>query len=128
MRNDFNEVRSALYLLVSKLRTIHRTIDGALDGFRDALAAEQRARFLNQSSKPKAEAVLIFTAQLDEANARHNRQCISSRVSGFLDSVQQFTRVIDTLVSSHPDPAALIWGSIRFTLLVSNSILKSHSN
>ncbi len=51
-------------------------------------------------------------------NATRRSRCVSSRLFGILQSVQDFSTIADTFVSSHPEIAALVWGTVKFTILV----------
>lgn len=61
----------------------------------------------------------MLTKEIDDANAKQRHNCVGVRLFTFLESVQQFSSVVDTFVSSNPSIAALVWGSIKFTFLVS---------
>lgn len=101
--------------------TIYRgaqTLRDALTSFQNALTPELRARLQASHSVPDANAVLTFTKEIDDENAKRKSRCCAGRLIGVLESVQQFTSIVDTYVSSHPDVAALVWGTIKFALLV----------
>ena len=91
----------------------------ALNDFQDALSVEQKAKLLTIDTAPDAIAVLQFTADIDRSNARRRSRCVASRLQNTLQSVQQFTTIVDTFVSSNPSIAALVWGSFKVTILVS---------
>ena len=86
--------------------------------FQASLSPDQQLRLRVLQSVPDAQAVVTFTAQLDAENAKRRSRCVASRLERFLSSVQQFTGVINTLVSSNPQIAALVWGSVKLTLVV----------
>ena len=100
---------------------IDAELQSALLEFQTHLNLQQRSRLLSLKDKPDPSAVIIFTAQLDQENAKQRSRCVASRLSTVLESVQQFSEVVETFVSSNPDTAALIWGSVKFVLLVSTS-------
>ncbi|KAI9786684.1 MAG: hypothetical protein M1839_006235 [Geoglossum umbratile] len=89
----------------------------ALSDFRSALAPEQRARLQALNAVPDAAAVITFTKEVDDENAKRRSRCVASRLCGILESVQQFSSIVDTFTSSHLEIAALVWGSIKFALL-----------
>lgn len=91
----------------------------ALDSFKTSLNDQQRQELDSLSAHPDAAAVLQFTTLLDEKNAARRSRCIAARVHTVLACIQQFTTVVDTFVSSNPNIAALLWGSVKLTLLVS---------
>jgi hypothetical protein len=95
----------------------------ALDQFQSNLTQDQTAQLRSISSIPDANAVIIFTTQLDEENAKRNSRCVASRLYTFLQSIQQFASIVETFVSSNPRIAALVWGSVKFALLVSASYI-----
>lgn len=94
----------------------------ALTAFKAALNETQRAELDQLSVQPQLRAVLQFTADLDEKNAERRSRCIAARLQTVLESVQQFSGVVETCVSSNPRIAALIWGSLKFALLVCYSL------
>lgn len=93
----------------------------ALDKFQAILTQDQTVHLNNISNKPDANAVINFTTQLDAANAKRKSRGVANRLYIFLESVQQFAGIVETFVSSNPRLAALVWGSVKFTLLVRTS-------
>ncbi|KAL9025167.1 MAG: hypothetical protein Q9196_005966 [Gyalolechia fulgens] len=92
----------------------------AIDDYEKILSAEERIQLRTQGP-PDALAAYNFTAKLDrECNSR-GRRCMSPRLITFLESVQHFTGVVDTFVSSHPQFAALVWGGVKLALLFANN-------
>lgn len=91
----------------------------ALDSFKASLTDEQSQELESISTQPDTAAVIQFTTLLDVKNAEGNSRCFATRVHTILASIQQFSTVIDTFVSSNPTIAALLWGSVKLTLLVS---------
>lgn len=73
------------------------------------------------NAKPDTTAVIAFTAQLDDKNAQRCSRCVASRLFTILESVQQFSGVVDIFVSSNPGIAGLVWGSVKLSLLASAS-------
>jgi hypothetical protein len=97
------------------------TLNDALRSFQDCLNPEQKAKLQAIKAVPDAHAVAEFTHQLDQENARRKSRCVAARISPLLESIQQFSGVVETFVSSHPQVAALIWGSVKLVLQVSQS-------
>lgn len=89
----------------------------AIDDYEKILSAEERIR-LHAQGPPDALAALNFTATIDKEYNSRGRRCMSPRLITFLESVQHFTGVVDTFVSSNPKFAALVWGGVKLTLLV----------
>lgn len=94
----------------------------ALLQFREALTPHQRGQFQAYRDAPDPAAVLKLMAEVDAEQAKRNERCIGTRLRYVLDSVQQFSSVVDTLVSARPDTAALVWGSIKFAILVAVNV------
>lgn len=90
----------------------------AIDGFQAILPPEQKAQFLAQSGKPDATSVITFMTTIDNENATRRQRGVSSRLFGVLESVRGFSEIVDTFVSSHPNIAALVWGSVKFVIHV----------
>lgn len=103
----------------------------ALDSFREGLNDDQRTELDAISVTPHPRAVLQFTADLDAKNAQRQSRCIAARVQTVLDSVQSFSSIVETYVSSNPKIAAIVWGSVKLALLVScisSHLLKNSNN
>ncbi|KAH6621545.1 hypothetical protein B0J18DRAFT_229731 [Chaetomium sp. MPI-SDFR-AT-0129] len=94
-----------------------KQLNEAVDDFQRILTEDQRTELKNIKSIPDADAVLVFTAQLDLSQRRRGRS-IATRLHSVLQSVREFSAVIDTFVSSHPEIAALVWGSVKLTIQV----------
>ncbi|MCJ1348387.1 hypothetical protein MMC31_006619 [Peltigera leucophlebia] len=93
----------------------------ALGNFEAVLTHEQKARLRSIAAVPDATAVIAFTTQLDNENARRGSRCVASRLFTFLQSIQQFTTVVDTFVSSNPAIPALVWGSVKLAVLLTSN-------
>lgn len=100
-----------------------RLLQTAIDDFTTTLSDDQRAQLHSIKSVPDADAVLVFTAELDRKRQGETKRgrSIATRLSKILCSVRDFSSIIDTFVSSHPDIAALVWGSIKLTMHVSRT-------
>ena len=94
-----------------------KQLNEAVDDFQSILTDDQRTALKKIKSIPDADAVLVFTAQLDSSQNRRGRS-IATRLHSVLQSVREFSAVIDTFVSSHPEIAALVWGSVKLTIQV----------
>ncbi len=93
------------------------TLVQALNDYETILSDDARIQLHSQGT-PDVMAALNLATTIDAKNTSHRRQCIGPRLITFLESVQQFSSVVDTFVSSHPDIAALVWGGLKLTLLV----------
>ena len=90
----------------------------AIDGFQAGLTPEQKAQLLAHSRKPDATSVITFMTKIDNENATRRKRGVSSRLFGVLESIRCFSDIVDTFVSSHPNIAALVWGSVKFVIHV----------
>ena len=89
----------------------------ALNDYETILSDENKIR-LHSQGVPDVMAALNLATTIDAKNTSHRRQCMGPRLITFLESVQQFSSIVDTFVGSHPEIAALVWGGLKLTLLV----------
>ncbi|KAF1733188.1 hypothetical protein CRV24_007087 [Beauveria bassiana] len=89
----------------------------AIQEFQSILTDGQRHKLRTIGTIRDAQSVMIFTAQLEHENRLAGRPGVSNRLSTVLESVQAFAGVVGTFVSSHPEIAALVWGSVKLTML-----------
>ena len=92
-------------------------ISQALHDYEAILSDEDRHQ-LHSEGLPDATAALNFTTLIDKECSSRRSQCMGPRLITFLESIQQFSRVVDTFVSSRPEVAALVWGGVKMALLV----------
>ena len=97
------------------------TLVQALNDYETILSGEDKAR-LHYQGAPDVMAALNLATTIDAKNTSHRRQCMGSRLITFLESVQQFSSIVDTFVSSNPNIAGLVWGGLKLTLLVLISV------
>lgn len=90
----------------------------SIKNFEAGLTLQQRTRLRELKSVPDADAVISFTAELDAVGRSKRRHSVAVKLHAFLQSAGDFSKVIDTLASSKPEIVALVWGSVRFILLV----------
>lgn len=96
-------------------------LQAALDKFEAILTPEQKKRLQKITAVPDTSSIIAFTTQLDNENAKRRSRCVATRLLTFLQSIQQFSTVVDTFVSSNPAIPALVWGSVKLAVLVSCS-------
>lgn len=94
-------------------------LEDATQDFQSILSNNQRITLQKIKTVPNADAVLTFTAQLDYFSRSRKGRSIASRLHSLLQSVREFSNIVDTFVSSHTEIAALVWGSIKLAMLVS---------
>jgi hypothetical protein len=93
-------------------------LEDALGEFQGKLTPLERARLQSLRTVPEATDVMVFTAELDAENAKRKTRSVASRLIKLLESIQQFSGIVGTFVSSNPALAALLWGSVQLMLLV----------
>ncbi|TFB02951.1 Ankyrin repeat domain-containing protein 50 [Trichoderma ghanense] len=95
-----------------------KVLQDAILEFQTILTPEQRCELRKARNVPDVDAVLIFTAELDLLNRNRNGISVASRLLSLLQSVRDFSAVVETLGSAHNGLAPLIWGIVRLTMLV----------
>lgn len=111
------------------LRDAHPGLEQALVVFQANLTDEERTRLQRmKGSSCDADAVLRFTHDLDGVNPARRGKSIATRLYSLIQTAQQFYQVPDTYVSSHPEIAALVWGSVKLTFLVCEASLRACSS
>ena len=100
------------------------SLQTAVQEFQDTLTPSQKTELSLLKATPDSSAVLQFTAEIDRKNAKRHSRGVASRLFGVLESVRQFTTIIDTYVQAYPEIAALVWGTVKITILVSLLVWK----
>ncbi|KAF8248446.1 hypothetical protein K440DRAFT_660785 [Wilcoxina mikolae CBS 423.85] len=91
----------------------HTALKDALDDFRKLLTPTEYSDLL-RSSDLAASSVVDVTAALDRKKPKYGAR----RILPFLESVYQFSSIVDTFIQSNPMVSALVWGSIKFLIMV----------
>jgi hypothetical protein len=96
-----------------------KELEDTIACFQAILSDDERIQ-LQQLKKTShdAQSIITFTAELDRLDGKRRGKSVASRLASFLQTVEQFTPIIDTYVQSNPEIAALIWGSIKLTFMV----------
>jgi hypothetical protein len=100
-------------------RTVTKSLEIALSEFGSALTDGERKQLQQIKGVPDASAALTFTFKLDASNSTRRGKSVGTRAYSMLQSIQQFSAIVDTFISANPNIAALVWGSVKLTLLVS---------
>ena len=100
--------------------SVTKSLEIALSEFGSVLTDDERKQLQQIKGVPDASAALVFTAKLDSSNSTRRGKSIGARAYSMLQSIQQFSAIVDTFISVHPDIAALVWGSVKLTVLVSH--------
>lgn len=90
-------------------------LESAIQEFEQVLSLEEKNNFRIQAT-PDALAAVKLASAIDNTGRR--RRCVGPRLITFLESVQQFSTIVDTFVSARPEIAALVWGGVKFALSV----------
>ncbi|KAK7928425.1 Vegetative incompatibility protein HET-E-1 [Apiospora marii] len=118
--------------------TVHQSLEDAVVSFRTVLNDGQRQELRDMMKKPDvpdADSVLVLTARLDSINRKRRGKSPSTRLHSLLSSVGDFCNTItdgkpcniaDTYVSSHPEIAALVWGSIKMAMTIFMNFMSYH--
>ncbi|KAF4873482.1 Ankyrin repeat and KH domain-containing protein 1 [Colletotrichum siamense] len=93
-------------------------LQDAVSEFRKTLNDDQRSDLDKLKGIPDADAALVFTAQLDWSTTQRNSPNKGTRLISVLQYVRDSSVIIDTFISSHPEIAALVWGSVKLTMQV----------
>lgn len=91
----------------------------ALSQFGAILTDDERKRLQTQKSGLNdADAAFKFTLELDELDPVRRGRVVATKLCSLLQTVQSFSQVVETYVSSNPQVAALIWGTVKLTFMV----------
>lgn len=90
----------------------------ALHDYETILSDEERVQLRSQGV-PNANDAINLTTLIDKKTKDNRRHCMGPRLITFLESVQQFSSIVNVFVSSNPQMAALVWGGVKLALLVS---------
>ncbi|KAM0351841.1 hypothetical protein ACHAPU_002354 [Fusarium lateritium] len=95
-----------------------KELEATLAGFQAILSDEDRKQLQKlKKTTHDAQSIITFTAELDAMGEKRRGRSIASRLASFLQTIEQFTPIIDTYIQSNPDISALIWGSIKLTFM-----------
>lgn len=94
-------------------------LENALKAFQKVLTIDERKRLQEEMDVScDAGQVIAFTAGLDAVDRNRRGKSIATRLHSILETVQRFSEVVGIYVSSHPEVAALVWGSVRLAFTV----------
>ncbi|KAJ5719182.1 hypothetical protein N7493_007637 [Penicillium malachiteum] len=102
-------------------RKLNCTLQDALASFSSSLTPKEKQKYQTTSTTPDVASVIEFVAQID-ANNKNNRRCVAPRLCTFLESIQQFSGVVDTFINSNPEISSLVWGSAKTAILAATNI------
>ncbi|KAL3295033.1 nacht domain protein [Colletotrichum asianum] len=90
----------------------------ALSQFGAILTDDERKRLQTQKSGLNdADAAFKFTLELDELDPVRRGRLVATKLCSLLQTIQSFGQVVETYVSSNPQVAGLIWGTVKLTFM-----------
>ncbi|KAK6501856.1 hypothetical protein TWF481_009677 [Arthrobotrys musiformis] len=95
-------------------------LEKSVQEFKSTLKAEDLHSLQNYAN-PTAEDVANFVRDLDakfQQKQKRRKTLQSTAFTTFIRSMQQFSDIVDTCIQSNPEIAALVWGGMKFVLLV----------
>ncbi|KAI0171239.1 hypothetical protein BJ166DRAFT_518266 [Pestalotiopsis sp. NC0098] len=90
----------------------------ARESFLAGLPRDEKAAFEQLGSSVTRADLLHSLEQLLTGFGSDKSDRIFQKISSFSDSIKVYFQVIDTVISSHPEVAAIIWGVARFIFQV----------
>ena len=93
----------------------------AISEYEAILNDSQKAKFrtYRQNAPPDAADVIRLTAEIDRDGSRRSRQCVGPRLTNVLQTVQQFSTLVDLVIGGSQNLiAAAVWGVLKMSLQV----------
>ena len=86
----------------------------------EAVLTEDQRKSLHDVSPPEYCDVMALTFEINRQNENRKSRVRGARLTTFLNSVKDFTAVVDTIVSSTGNPiAGAVWGAVKMAMQVS---------
>ncbi|CAJ0550061.1 Ff.00g099910.m01.CDS01 [Fusarium sp. VM40] len=93
-----------------------KELETAIARFQAILDDDDRKKLQQlKTTSHDSQSIVLFTAELDRLDQNRRGKSVATRLSSFLQIIEQYTPIIDTFIQSNPDITALIWGSIKLT-------------
>ncbi|KAL2690157.1 hypothetical protein Neosp_004225 [[Neocosmospora] mangrovei] len=84
--------------------------------FQAILTDDDRKNLQQLKTEPHdTHSIIMFTASLDRFDPKRRGKSVASRLASFLQTIEQFTHIVETYIQSNPEIAALVWGSVKLT-------------
>jgi hypothetical protein len=87
----------------------------SIQAFESGLTPDQLTKLRDLKSIPDADAVITFTAELDAVGRSKRQRSSAVKLNAFLQSTVDFSKVLD---GTNEGVASLVWGSVKFIMLV----------
>ncbi|KAF5590842.1 uncharacterized protein FSUBG_10706 [Fusarium subglutinans] len=95
-----------------------KKLEATIARFQAILSDDDRKKLQQlKMTSHDSQSIITFTAELDLLDKKRRGKSVASRLASFLQTIEQFTPIVDTCIQSNPDIAALIWGSIKLTFM-----------
>jgi hypothetical protein len=100
-------------------------MEAQLSGIWDEAKAFHAASLTSREKKhvtevTSLERLIEKASKLKTRYRKHRLVVLLGKINPFLAQLRSFSRIINTLVQSHPEIAALVWGSVSLILEASN--------
>ncbi|EEU46708.1 uncharacterized protein NECHADRAFT_77352 [Fusarium vanettenii 77-13-4] len=93
-----------------------KDLENTIARFHAILTDDDRKNLQQLKTEPHdAQSIIMFTASLDRFDPKRRGKSVASRLASFLQTIEQFTPIVDTYIQSNPEIAALVWGSVKLT-------------
>ncbi|WAO86305.1 NACHT domain-containing protein [Fusarium falciforme] len=91
-------------------------LENTIARFQAILTDDDRKNLQQLKTEPHdAQSIIMFTASLDRFDPKRRGKSVASRLASFLQTIEQFTPIVDTYIQPNPEIAALVWGSVKLT-------------
>lgn len=94
----------------------HR-LQQAIEKFHQILSPDEILKL--SAAPPGPQSILNLTSEVDGIGKKRRLRRCASAFEPFLESVQRYSQAVDVFVSSNPQIAALVWGSVKVVIIVS---------
>ena len=103
--------------IFGSLSTPENVFAVAATDFRNGLSEDQRERF--QLFDDPCEMIKDLKEHIKRHSKRSRLLAACSRIESFRAAIEPYFKVVDIVVSSHPEWAAIVWGAVRLIFTVS---------
>ncbi|KAK6530033.1 hypothetical protein TWF694_003407 [Orbilia ellipsospora] len=90
-------------------------LQDAIDAFCASVSAADRSKL---PSSPHSRDVTDLVSQANSVHSTWRSRRFGDRIQPFLKAVNEFSTVVDVMVQSNPEIASLVWGSIKFVMII----------
>ncbi|KAL0630785.1 hypothetical protein Q9L58_010363, partial [Maublancomyces gigas] len=105
--------------MMTALSPSQHRLEQALEAFHRILTSEEFSALSTGGSPPNAQSILNLTTEVNGKGKKRRLRRWAACFAPFLESFQRYSVAVETIVSSNPQIAALVWGSVKIVILVS---------